>query len=126
MKIFKFVLILAGLVLLPLFFQGQGTQIVFATAEEFIEPNATSSALIIETRDEFGNATKTLETIHLEFISTSATGDFLGSTGAPAQKFISTGTTKKTFFYKDPTEGLFTLTVNASSSVESWTVSQSI
>lgn len=119
-------LAIALLIFWPFFASAQVAQIVFTTSEQSIEPDATSSEIVIEAQDEFGNATKTPETIRLEFISTSPTGNFLGSTGAPSQKFISIGTTKRTFFYKDPTEGQFTLTVNASSSAGSWSASQII
>lgn len=126
MKKMRKLLAIAILIFWPVFTSAQVAQIVFTTSPQSILPNATSSALIIKAQDESGNTTQTPETIHLEFLSTSPTGEFLGSTGAPTQKFIRSGASVRTFYYKDPTEGQFTLTVNASSSASSWTASQDI
>jgi hypothetical protein len=49
----------------------------------------------------------------LQFISTSATAEFLGSTGSPTTIYMSKNTANKTFYYKDSGEGNFTITVNA-------------
>jgi len=91
----------------------QVSKIVFTTDSQSIKPNILSNPITIQTQDSGGNAHQTSETIDLEFISTSATGEFLGSTGNPATTYMSKNTANRTFYYKDSTEGNFTITVNA-------------
>ena len=88
------------------------SKIVFTTDIQSIKPNTLSEPITIQTQDSNGNIYQTPETLDIQFISTSATGQFLGSTGNPAMIYMSKNTANKTFYYKDATEGTFTITVN--------------
>ncbi|MEK7635142.1 MAG: PKD domain-containing protein [Patescibacteria group bacterium] len=87
-------------------------KIVFTTEPQTIKPNELSGAITIQTQDLGGNSFQTPETLDIQYISTSATGEFLGSTGNPATTYMSKNTANKTFYYKDVTEGVFTITIN--------------
>jgi hypothetical protein len=88
------------------------SKVVFVTDPQTIKPDILSGPITIQTQDSGGNEYKTPETIDIQFISTSATGQFLGSTGKPATTYMSSGTANKTFYYKDSSEGTFTITIN--------------
>ena len=105
-----FVILLA---LLPAISHAQVSKIVFTTEPQTIKPGELSGPLTIQTQDSSGTSYKTPETIDLEFISTSPSGEFLGSTGNPVTKTMSTNTSNRTFYYRDSGLGTFTLTVNA-------------
>ncbi len=124
----KYFLILLFLLFLPLFVNAQVSKIVFTTEPQTIKINELSGSITIQTQDSSGNSYKTPETIDLEFISTSSTGEFLGSTGNPATKTMSTNTSNRTFYYRDSSFGSFTLTVNAKGRTSStvWNATQTI
>src|SRR3989344_3100149 len=109
----KYFFVLAPAFLIPLFTHAQVSKIVFTTEPQTIKPDELSGPLTIQTQDSSGSSYKTPETIDLEFVSTSSTGEFLGSTGNPVTKTMSTNTSNRTFYYKDSGLGTFTLTVNA-------------
>ncbi len=116
------------LVLLPAVSHAQVSKIVFTTEPQTIKPSELSSPLTIQTQDSSGSSYKTPETIDLEFISTSPSGEFLGSTGNPVTKTMSTNTSNRTFYYRDSGLGVFTLTVNAKgrTSGVTWSAGQTI
>lgn len=88
------------------------SKVVFTTDPQSIKPDTLSGPITIQTQDFGGNIYQTPETIDIQFISTSATGQFLGSTGNSATAYMSKNTANKTFYYKDSTEGTFTITIN--------------
>lgn len=114
--------------LLPLFVSAQVSKISFTTLEQNIKPNTLSEAITIQTQDSSGSSLQTTETLDLEFLSTSATGEFLNSSGNAAAKTMNANTANRTFYYRDSNQGTFTLTVNATgrTSGEQWSVSQKI
>lgn len=85
---------------------------VFVTDPQTIKPNILSGPLTIQAQDSNSSSIQTTETIDLEFVSSSPTGEFLGSSGAPATKTMNKNTANRTFYYRDSTEGTFTITVN--------------
>ncbi len=87
-------------------------KIVFTTDSQSIKPNTLSGPITIQTQDSSGNSFQTPETLDLQFISTSPTGEFLGSTGNPATTYMNKNTANRTFYYRDSAEGNFTITVN--------------
>lgn len=106
----------------------QVSNIAFTTSPQTVSLNIISEPITIQAQDGQGNPYQTPETIDLEFISSSLTGEFLGSTGNSATKYMSTNTANRTFYYKDSTEGSFTITVNATGrdSGKEWSKSQQI
>jgi len=110
----KYLLVLVSATfLLPVFCYAQVSKIVFTTDPQTILPSVLSSPITIQTQDSAGSLYQTPETIDLEFISTSATAEFLGSTGSPTTKTMSKNTANRTFYYRDSSVGTFTITINA-------------
>lgn len=123
-KIF-FLTILVGI---PFVVSAQIYKIVFTTEEQHIDANEISEAITIQTQDSSGNSFQTPETIDLEFISSSKTGEFLSSTGNSVSKTMNKNTSNRTFYYKDPSEGSFLISVKATGreSLKTWEASQKI
>ncbi len=126
---FLFIVVLSLLLITALSIYAAGVEkIAFITNEQAIKPNELSLALTIQTQDISNNVLQTSETIDLEFISSSLTGEFLSSSGNPVSTTMSKGTANRTFYYRDSSEGSFTITVKAKgrdSSTE-WSASQQI
>lgn len=124
-KILPLIILIA---LFPAISFAQVYKIVFTTDPQSIAPNTLSSPITIQSQDSSGTEYKTLETIDLEFVSTSPTGQFLNGSGNEAMKYMSKNTANRTFYYQDSSEGNFTITVNAKGreTLESWSVSQPI
>ncbi|MEK7194333.1 MAG: PKD domain-containing protein [Patescibacteria group bacterium] len=124
----KQILLICALFLIPAFSHAQVAKIVFTTEVQTINPNEISSPLTIQTQDSSGALYKTPETIDLQFLSSSPTGEFLSSTGNAVTKTMSTNTSNRTFYYRDSTEGKFTITVDATgrSSGSKWSANQDI
>lgn len=103
-------------------------KLVFITDQQTIKPNTLSGPLTIQAQDSSSSSIQTTETIDLEFISSSPTGEFLGSSGSPATKTMNKNTANRTFYYRDSAEGTFTITVNAigRDSREEWSTKQII
>jgi pimeloyl-ACP methyl ester carboxylesterase len=127
MKIKLFVLFLA--LAFPSYVFGQIQQIVFTTQPKIISPNNISSTITIQTQDGLGKQLKTTETIDLEFLSTSSSGEFFNSsTLTPVATYIANGDANRSFRYRDSAEGVFTMTVNAKgrASGDTWSTNQEI
>ncbi len=103
-------------------------KIVFITDSQTILPNTISLPLTIQAQDSNSSSIQTTETIDLEFLSSSPTGEFLNSAGAPATKTMSKNTANRTFYYRDSTSGTFSITVNAvgRDSLNKWSATQTI
>ncbi len=91
----------------------QVENVVFTTDPQTIKPNILSEAITIQTQDSGGSSFQTPETMDIQFLSTSGSGEFLNSSGQPATTYMSKNTANKTFYYRDSAEGAFTITVNA-------------
>lgn len=121
-------LILAVIVSAPFCVSAQISKIVFVTEEQHISPNEISGPITIQSQDSGGNPFQTPETLDLEFISNSSSGEFLGSTGNSATKTMNKNTSNRTFYYKDSSEGNFIITIKATGreSGKTWQASQEI
>lgn len=92
-----------------------------------MKPGDISGTITIQLQDAGGTAAQAAETIDVEFLSNSPTGEFLSPTSEnPATKTISTGSANKNFRYRDSSLGSFTLTINAKgrTSGTTWSASQ--
>lgn len=128
-KYFRLVFLLTILIFtFPSICSAEVSKLVFVTDSQMIAPDTLSEAITIQAEDENGESFQTTETIDLEFLSSSPSGEFLGGTGKPAQKYMSKNTAKRTFYYRDSGEGDFTLTINAKGreSGKEWTANQMI
>ena len=103
-------------------------KLVFVTDQQTIKPNILSGPLTIQAQDSSSSSIQTSETIDLEFVSSSPTGEFLGSSGAPVTKTMNKNTANRTFYYRDSSEGSFTLTINGKGreTLEEWSAKQII
>ena len=104
------------------------SRFVFVTDPQTISPDKLSDVLQIQAQDASGIKINTGETIYLEFSSTSLTGKFLNASSSPVRTWMNKGTANFTFYYRDSSAGVHTLTVKAQGreSKISWTVSQAI
>jgi hypothetical protein len=116
------------LLLVPTAASAEVAKVIFITEPQSIAPDTLSEAITIQTVDSDGNEYKTTETLDLQFKSTSATGQFLNSSGNPASDYMSKNTAKRTFYYKDANAGNFTITViaNGRDSGKEWSAGQEI
>ncbi len=85
--------------------------LVFTTNPQTVAGNTASQAITVQAENSAGTAEKVSETNDVTFTSTSATGQFLNSTGGAVSGTMSTNTSSRTFYYEDSTAGTFTLTV---------------
>ncbi|NCN53284.1 hypothetical protein GW950_02345, partial [Candidatus Wolfebacteria bacterium] len=72
--------ILLILFLLPLLTEAQVTQVNFITDPQTIYLNEISNTITIQLQDLVGNLSQTTETVDIEFLSSSPTGEFLSPT----------------------------------------------
>ncbi len=114
--------------LTPAFSHAQVSQFRFTTELQTIKPGEISLPLTIQAQDSSGNSEPTPETIDLTFISSSATGEFLGASGNEATKTMNTNTANRTFYYRDSATGTFSITVNGTgrTSGQNWSATQAI
>ena len=104
------------------------TQLVFTTDSQTVAPNTLSKVITVQTQNSSGSQEQVDETNDVNFTSTSATGQFLNSSGAAVSKTMSKNTASRSFYYDDSAQGSFTLTVTITgrTSLKSFTASQSI
>jgi hypothetical protein len=117
------------LAFLPALLHAQVSKIVFTNDPQSIKPNEISGIITFQLQDSSGNAYKADETIDIEFLSTSASGEFLSpSSENPVTKTISTGSANKNFRYRDSAQGSFTITISVvgRTSGAKWNKSQNI
>lgn len=116
-------------VFVPVFSHAQVSNIVFTSEPQTIKPGEISSTITIQLQDSAGSSYKSTETVDIEFLSSSLSGEFLSpSSDNAVTKTISTGSANKNFRYRDSTEGTFTITVNATgrTSLQKWSANQAI
>ncbi len=106
-----FICILAGIPVRTFALTSNVAKIVFTTESRTADVGALSEAITIQAQNSSGSEEKLDSTADVIFTTTSATGEFLGSTGKAVTKTMNSGSANKTFYYKDSTEGAFTLTV---------------
>ncbi len=117
------------LALLPGLVSAAVSQVVFTTDPQTVKPEEISKNITIQLQDENGVSSAATETVDVEFVSTSSSGEFLSpSSGNPVTKTLSTGSANKNFRYRDSAEGVFDITINAKgrNSGLVWSVSQNI
>ena len=123
-------IILTSLVLMAAVsaYASEVSKIAIITEERALKPNEISEAITIQTQDASGASFQTPETLDLEFTSTSATGEFLSSSGNPVTKTMNKNTANRTFYYRDSNSGAFTITVKATGrdSLRVWEANQKI
>lgn len=104
------------------------SQFVFSTEPQTIKPGETSGAITVQSQNGSGISEPISETHDLVFTSTSGSGEFLNSSGNPVSTTMSKNTSNRTFYYRDSSEGSFTLTVKATGrdSQKSFTTTQNI
>ncbi|KKS77792.1 MAG: Phospholipase D/competence protein ComEA helix-hairpin-helix domain protein [Parcubacteria group bacterium GW2011_GWC1_43_11b] len=104
-----------GLVLLgwPILTLATVEKIVFTTNPQTVSPGQMSSEITIQAQNNEGVSEKVTETMDLVFTSSSATGEFLNSTGDPVQKYMSKNSTNRNFYFRDSVLGEQTITVTA-------------
>ena len=125
----KFLLALFLLLMLPVISYAQVSKIVFTTESQTVKPGEVSGTITVQLQDSAGSSYKATETVDVEFLSSSASGEFLSPSSENAvTKTISTGSANKNFRYRDSTKGTFTLTVKATgrTSGEVWNANQII
>ena len=119
-----FIILLA---LSPAISHAQVSKIVFTTEPQTVKLGEISGTITIQLQDSAGNSSKATETIDVEFLSASASGEFLSpSSDNIVTKTISTGSANKNFRYRDSTNGTFTMTVKATgrTSGDIWNANQ--
>lgn len=104
--------LLISIIIFPAVCLAEISQVVFITEPQTIRLGELSAAITIQSQDASGGVYQTPETLDLQFISTSGTGQFLNSSGNAATTYMGKNTANRTFYYKDSSEGTFTITVN--------------
>lgn len=128
---FGFLVIVAGSLLLIGIVSAHASaieKISFITDPQSIPTGTLSGPITIQAQDSSGSSLQTQETIDLEFLSSSPTGEFLGSSGSPATKTMNKNTANRTFYYRDYSSGNFIITVIAKGrdSGREWITKQNI
>lgn len=106
----KFIFLIS--LLIPTVLFAQIDKFVFTTDVKSVELNTLSDVLTLQARDSSDGQVDTDETFDIDFISSSETGMFLNSSSNSASKVMSKGTSNKSFYYKDQSQGLFLITVS--------------
>ena len=125
----KSFLVLFLLLILPVVSHAQVAKIVFTTEPQTVKPTEISGIITIQLQDSAGSSYKATETVDVEFLSSSVSGEFLSpSSENVVTKTISTGSANKNFRYRDSTNGTFTITIKATgrTSGEIWNANQVI
>ena len=121
-----FIILLA---LLPAISHAQVSKIVFTTEPQVIKPGEISGTITIQLQDSTGSSYQTAETVDVEFLSTSTSGEFLSpNSESTVTKTISMGSANKNFRYRDSMNGTFVMTVKATgrTSGDIWSANQTI
>lgn len=104
------------------------TQFVFTTEPQIVGVGISSDTITIQSQNSSGLSEDITETTDIIFTSTSATGQFLSTSGNPVSTTMSRNTTNKNFLYKDGTAGTYTITITATgrTSLNTFTANQQI
>jgi hypothetical protein len=124
------VVIFGGLmVVLPSVSWAEVSQVVFTTEPQTVKSGEISSTMTIQLQDAGGNSFQAPETIDIEFVSSSASGEFLSPlSDNVVTKTIFIGNANKNFRYRDTANGTFTITIKATgrTSGQVWNANQTI
>ncbi|MEK7621889.1 MAG: PKD domain-containing protein [Patescibacteria group bacterium] len=103
-------------------------QLVFTTEPQTVAPGAISDVITVQTQDSSGVKQEMEETGDASFVSSSATGQFVNSSGEPARTVMNNHSANRNFYYQDSTVGshTITVTVTARTSGTAWSASQTI
>lgn len=108
--------VLGVLFLLPLLARAaEPTKLVVTSEPQTIEPTASSSVIVLQLQDNFGQAATSTQTLHVNFTSSSATGQFFSASitantcGSGSSVYFSKGTSNKGLCYSDATAGTYEL-----------------
>ena len=85
----------------------------FVTDPQTISLNTLSGDITIQSQNSSAVSAQVGETFDLVFTTSSATGQFLNSSGNTVSTTMSKNTSNRTFYYKDSSNGDFILTVSA-------------
>lgn len=107
------------------------TQVNFVTEPQTILPNTVSEVLTIQTQNSSGGGEPLGETADVFLESTSGTGEFSSNATnwLPVTKLtMRTGSANRSFYYRDATEGSYTLTATVKMQIggQSWTTTQTM
>ncbi|MEK7587062.1 MAG: PKD domain-containing protein [Patescibacteria group bacterium] len=115
-------LIFVGVFILPVVAHATVTQLVFTTEPITVAPGAISEGLTVSSGEAVG------EISDLALVSSSATGEFLNSSGAIFRPTWNSNWANRTFYYRDSTAGNYTITATLTTraSQQSWPATQTI
>lgn len=123
--------LLAVFLLILIAFPGVGVwasshiaKFVFITEPQSIRAGELSQELTVQAQDAAGNPVEAGETLDLEFTSSSASGEFLNSSGNPVSTVMNKNWKSRNFYYRDSVAGEHTLRVKVTS--KSWEAVQKI
>ncbi len=104
------------------------SQFVFVTEPQSIDANSLSETITIQSQNSSGEQEDITETMDLVFSSTSATPEFLSTSGNPVSTTMSKNTSNKNFLYRDATSGTYIITIQATgrTSLKTITTSQQV
>jgi len=127
--IYKLAVLVGLVVILPVISHAQVVKIIFTTEPQTIKSGEISGTITVQLQDSAGSSYKAAETMDVEFLSPSISGEFLSpSSENTVTKTISTGSANKNFRYRDSTNGTFAITVKATgrTSGDIWNANQII
>src|SRR3989344_6744518 len=108
------IITVAFLTLFPFAASAQVTQFAFTTSPQNIAPNAVSETITVQAQDSAGESAPMTQTACLHFSSASSNGQFSSSATSWTNVSVLTmnkSSANKNFYYKDDTEGTYTLFV---------------
>lgn len=109
----RILIVLLGLTMMSQVAYAAEVHIAFSTAVQTVAPGVISEKITVQSQDASGQSQNIAETGDLLLSSNSATGEFSSSNTtwkAVSQVTVSKNTANRSFYYKDPTAGAFTLT----------------
>lgn len=101
----------------PFLVNAEVSKIVFTSNPQTIKPEQISEVLSIQAQDSSGSSSNTTQTVCLELLTTSSSGEFSSNNTnwEPVSLLtMNKGSANRNFYYKDSSAGTFSLTVKAS------------
>lgn len=92
------------------------TQLSFTTTPQTISQNTISDKMAVQTQNDSNLPEAVSETTHLDLTTTSLTGEFSSSDTtwtATTTLTMNSTWTNRSFYYKDATPGMYTITISA-------------
>ena len=115
-------LIIVGAFILPVVAHAAVTQLVFTSDPLTVTPGVISEGLTVSSGEAVG------EISDLALVSSSATGEFINTSGVSVRPTWNSNWANRTFYYRDSTAGVYTITATLTTraSQQSWSASQTI